>query len=108
MAATEIIAGGTTATLAVSGDNAALVAQPPDATLIVPSGFNLGSSTGLPTGASVTSAATPNNGIVNFLGNSSVTGMMGVTGQVLNDITGGAGGTTVIFNGAVSTRAIDF
>jgi hypothetical protein len=108
VAATQIITGGTTAALGVSGDNVSLIAQPPNAVLNVPAGFDLGSTNGLSTGDSVTSNPTPNNGLVNFSGNSTVTGMMGVTGQVLNDITGGAAGTTVTFNGAVSTRAIDF
>lgn len=108
-AATQVIVGGTTAILAVSGYDVALTAQPPDAVLIVPSGFHLGSTTGLSTGDSVTSTTlAPTSGIVNFLGNSTVTGMMGVTGQVLNSISGGVGGTTVAFNGALRTGTIGF
>ena len=111
-AISENVSAGVVATLAISGDNVALgvpVAQGAEATLNVPNSFNLGSTTGLSTGASVSSQSTPNTGIVNFLGNSVVTGTMGaVPGQVLDHITGGAGGTTATFNGTVSSVFIGF
>ena len=104
--AVQVVPGGVTAT--ATGDFVTLTAQPPDATLNVPSGVNLASSNGLSTGDSLTSNPTPGSGIVNFLGNSVVVGAMGVTGQTLNMISGGAGGTTVIFNGAIGSRFISF
>lgn len=104
--AVQVITGGNSAI--ATGDFVTLTLQPPDATLNVPNGVNLASDNGLSTGNSVTSTPTPNNGIVNFLGNSVVTGQMGIIGQVLNRITGGVAGTTVTFNGAVAATEIDF
>jgi uncharacterized protein with beta-barrel porin domain len=98
---------GSNNTLAVSGDDVALTGQGASSTINIPNNFNLGVSAG---GYSVTSQAAINTGIVNFLGNSVVSGAIGggASSQVLADIIGGAAGTTVTFNGAVNTVAIDF
>lgn len=105
-AAVQVVTGGSSAF--ANGDFVTLTLQPPDATLNVLNGTNLASDNGLSSGNSVTSTPTPNNGIVNFLGNSVVTGQIGIVGQVLNFIRGGVAGTTVTFNGAVAAREIDF
>jgi uncharacterized protein with beta-barrel porin domain len=81
-----------------------------DATLIVGSGQNLGLGV-LGSGysvRSVTSGGAFNLGFVNFEGNSTAAGTMGVILSPLHSIRGGAAGTTVVFNGAIRSQTIEF
>lgn len=110
IAATEVkpaLGVPTTYNLLVSGDDAALTGQGAEVTLNVLNGFNLGISGG---GDSVTSQAAPNIGKVTFSGNSTVAGRIGggVNSQVFDDISGGAAGTIVRFNGPIESTTITF
>lgn len=93
-----------------TGDFITFIGQPANAAVNVQNGVNLASDNGLATGNSVITTPTPNTSIVNFLGNSIVTGRMGINppSQTLLAIRGGVAGTTVTFNGSVASAGIDY
>lgn len=95
--AVQNVPGGTSAI--ATGDFVTFTAQPPESVLNVPSGVNLST---VNAGFSVQNLSTDAFGVINFAGNSVVSGAIGAPGATVRVINMGVLGTSVTFNGNVS------